>query len=172
MGRLTRPDRKGWAKGNCPFHRSKSGTSFSFNVVTGAFHCFGCGVHGGDVLQFVRLRYGLSFKEAAMRLGAWDVAPTRESIRKRTAAAREHERQREAEELERAERRERLLLLRDNLHTALRLQREVTDQLDEIHRVAGDEEPLWQLLAVLADYAGVCDRDFCAAVELECELWV
>ena len=167
LGRLTRPSRKGWAKANCPFHSSKSRASLSVSIANGAFHCWGCGVHGGDVLQFVRLRYQLSFKEAALRTGAWDGTPTRESIRKRTVQARERERQREAEELERVERRERLLLLRDNLHTALRLQLEVTDQFDEIHRGGGDEEPCWELLSLLADYVRFCDHEYCRLAGLE-----
>jgi hypothetical protein len=165
---LGRPGRNGWSKGNCPFHRSKSGKSFSFNVVTGAFYCFGCGAHGGDILQFVRLRYQLSFKEAAIRLGAWDGAPTPATVRELAAVRHGRERQREAEERQRAERRERLLLLRDRLHTALRLQREAIQQLDEIHRGGGDEEPCWELLSLLADYARECDREYCRVAGLEC----
>jgi hypothetical protein len=30
-----------------------------------------CGVRGGDILEFHRLRHGLSFKQAARDLGAW-----------------------------------------------------------------------------------------------------
>lgn len=65
----TRPDRKGWALGNCPFHKSKSGRSFSVNLESGAFHCFGCDAHGGDVLQFARLLYKLSFAGALKFFG-------------------------------------------------------------------------------------------------------
>lgn len=72
LGSLSRPNRKGWALGRCPFHKSTSGRSFSVNVDSGEFRCFGCDAHGGDVLSFLRQRDGLSFKDAAQRLGAWD----------------------------------------------------------------------------------------------------
>jgi DNA primase len=34
------------------------------NVANGGFYCFSCGAKGGDVLEFVRLHYGLSFPDA------------------------------------------------------------------------------------------------------------
>src|SRR5207249_8966424 len=71
LGRLTKPNNKGWALCNCPFHESQSKRSFSVNVVTGSFHCFGCGVHGGDLVAFLRQRDHLSFKDACKQLGAW-----------------------------------------------------------------------------------------------------
>ena len=71
LGKLTRPNRKGWAQTRCPFHESKSGKSFSVNLDSGGFHCFGCDAKGGDLVSFLRLQ-GLSFKEACARLGAWD----------------------------------------------------------------------------------------------------
>src|SRR6266849_1592832 len=74
LGNLTRPNRKGWALGPCPFHHTKSGTSFSAHLGHGAFYCFGCGVKGGDLISFLRLRDGLSFKEACLQLGCWDEA--------------------------------------------------------------------------------------------------
>lgn len=70
-GKLTRANSKGWALGRCPFHPSKSGKSFSVNVQSGSFHCFGCGVSGGDLIDYVRLRDHCSFVDAAKRLGCW-----------------------------------------------------------------------------------------------------
>lgn len=66
LGELRRSDRKGWArpKRGCPFHASKSKSSFFVNLDSGGFYCFGCGAKGGDVLAFVRLRDGLSFPDA------------------------------------------------------------------------------------------------------------
>jgi DNA primase len=63
---LRRADRKGWArpKAGCPFHAGKSKSSFFVRIDTGGFYCFSCGAKGGDVLAFVRLRYGLSFPDA------------------------------------------------------------------------------------------------------------
>jgi hypothetical protein len=55
LGKLTRPSR-GWVRGNCPFHESRSRASFSVNLDSGGFYCFGCEAKGGDILDFVKLR--------------------------------------------------------------------------------------------------------------------
>jgi hypothetical protein len=71
LGELCRPDRNGWVrpKAGCPFHVSKSKTSFHVNLDTGGFYCFRCDAKGGDVIEFIRQRYGLSFSDALKRLG-------------------------------------------------------------------------------------------------------
>lgn len=56
---------QGWM-GCCPFHHDTT-ASLSVGGVPDRFHCFGCGAHG-DVIDFVRLRYNLSFREAVARL--------------------------------------------------------------------------------------------------------
>jgi hypothetical protein len=73
LGELRRPSR-GWAKPKegCPFHPSKSKQSFSVNLETGGFYCFGCQAKGGDIVSFVMKRDGVSFQEAAKALGAWN----------------------------------------------------------------------------------------------------
>jgi hypothetical protein len=71
LGQLSRPNRAGWCACRCPFHHSRSGKSFAIHV-DGAFVCRGCGVKGGSVISFLRLRYGLNFKQACQRLGAWE----------------------------------------------------------------------------------------------------
>jgi CHC2 zinc finger len=72
LGKVGRPNRKGWAQARCPFHSSKSGLSFSVNLDSGGFYCFSCDAKGGDVIAFIRLRDGVTFKEACARLGCWD----------------------------------------------------------------------------------------------------
>jgi DNA primase len=52
--------------GHCPFHDDKH-PSFVVFPDTFMFHCFGCGKHG-DVIDFLRLRFGLSFVAAAALL--------------------------------------------------------------------------------------------------------
>ncbi len=69
-GKLTRPNSKGWALGNCPFHKSKSRKSFGVNVNSGGFFCHGCG-RKGDLVGFVMQRDGLTFKQVCERLGCW-----------------------------------------------------------------------------------------------------
>ena len=53
-------------KGLCPFHKEKS-PSFTVRADPPVFHCFGCGV-GGDVVEFVKLKEGLSFKDSVEAL--------------------------------------------------------------------------------------------------------
>lgn len=62
-----------WRDAVCPFHTDTK-PSLRVRLETGAFKCMVCGAHGGDVLAFHILRYGLSFKQAAQQLGAWSVA--------------------------------------------------------------------------------------------------
>lgn len=58
------PKRIGWADGGlCPFHADNRAGSFRVHGETGAFYCFACGARGGDILAFVMLRDGLTFRE-------------------------------------------------------------------------------------------------------------
>jgi DNA primase len=73
LGELRRAARS-WArpKTGCPFHESKSKSSFAVNLDSGGFFCFSCGAKGGSVIDFLMLRDGLTFKEASILLGCWD----------------------------------------------------------------------------------------------------
>lgn len=65
------PKRYGWNDaGLCPFHADAHAGSFRVHTGTGAFCCFSCGARGGDILSFVMLRDGLSFREALELLAA------------------------------------------------------------------------------------------------------
>lgn len=75
LGTLGRENNRGWCMGRCPFHESKSGKSFSVNLRSGGFFCFGCAAKGGDPLDFVRLRHNFSFRDAKRHLGISDSAP-------------------------------------------------------------------------------------------------
>jgi len=63
-----------WSQALCCFHQERH-PSLSLNIKTGAYRCFACGAHGGDILAFQMERYGQSFKEAAQTLGAWRIQP-------------------------------------------------------------------------------------------------
>lgn len=52
--------------GLCPFH-DESNPSFRVDADKGLFYCFGCQV-GGNVIQFLQRRDGLTFPEAVRRL--------------------------------------------------------------------------------------------------------
>ena len=75
LGTLSRENSRGWCVGRCPFHESKSGKSFSVNLRSGGFFCFGCDAKGGDPLDFVRLRHNFTFPAAKRHLGIDDSAP-------------------------------------------------------------------------------------------------
>ena len=59
-----------WRSATCPFHEDRN-PSLRVRLETGSFKCMSCGAKGHDILAFHRQRYGQSFKEAAMALGAW-----------------------------------------------------------------------------------------------------
>lgn len=105
LGQLSRPSRAGWAKVRCVFHSGKS-PSLNVNIDSGAFHCFGCEVSGGDVLDFTRLLHGVTFLEAARMLDCFrdDFSPRQVSRLKRK---RERQKRERIEKIE-AERRERV----------------------------------------------------------------
>ena len=72
LGALGRESSRGWAMARCgcPFHQTKTKRSF-FVHHNGAFKCFGCETHGGDVVAYLQKRYNLSFIDAAKQVGAW-----------------------------------------------------------------------------------------------------
>ena len=52
----------------CPFHIEKTG---SFRIYPdGSYHCFGCGKHGGSVIDFVMDLFDLSFQEACEKINS------------------------------------------------------------------------------------------------------
>ncbi len=59
-----------WVNVCCCFHDDKT-PSLSLHMVSGGFHCFACGAHGGDVLAFQMQRYSITFVEAVNFFGAW-----------------------------------------------------------------------------------------------------
>lgn len=60
------PNRSGFMR--CPFHREKTGSMKIYPDDSGGhWHCFGCG-KGGSVIDFVMQLYGISFRQACLRL--------------------------------------------------------------------------------------------------------
>lgn len=73
-------------KAPCPFHSERT-PSFVVNPDRQTWHCFGACSTGGDVLEFVRRREGLDFKEAlrlcADRAGVELRPPTQREVQQR-----------------------------------------------------------------------------------------
>jgi CHC2 zinc finger len=144
FGRALGRERRGWAQTKCCFHDGKSKTSLSVNLEEGQFCCFSCGVKGGDVLAFVRLRYKLSFVEAAKELGAWHDQTTPGQMQEFCRRQAERAAQIESERLERFE-------ARDQLHPVETLYEESIAEHDWLSmsellpRVRQAEERYWHL---------------------------
>lgn len=62
-----------WKSAICPFHEDTR-PSLRIHIDSGGFRCMACNVHGGDIIDFHRQRYGLGFIAAAEQLGAWVAA--------------------------------------------------------------------------------------------------
>ena len=58
------PDRSGFCR--CPFHSEKT-ASMKLYTADGGYHCYGCGA-SGDVIGLVMRYWGISFRQALIRL--------------------------------------------------------------------------------------------------------
>jgi DNA primase len=56
--------------GPCPFCEGQSARQFQVNPVKNAWYCFGCKA-GGNVLDFVAKKEGVSVRTAALKLNSW-----------------------------------------------------------------------------------------------------
>jgi hypothetical protein len=131
-------------------HKSKSGKSFSVNVRTGAWCCFG-GCGKGDMIGFVMTRYHVNFKAAAEYLGAWDGngSTSRSEIRRQRQARAQEQAEAESQ-LER--RRQDVIDRRTWLHLLERIYKHSNARLSEIRKgaaeqYAGEGETLWGILS-------------------------
>lgn len=60
-----------WRLIKCPVHKGgqEKNPSMGFNLATGGFFCHACGVKGGDLIDFHRMRTGLNFIQTIKELG-------------------------------------------------------------------------------------------------------
>lgn len=56
--------------GLCPFCKGASARQFQVNTMKNAWYCFGCKA-GGNILDFVAKKEGVSVRTAALRLDSW-----------------------------------------------------------------------------------------------------
>jgi hypothetical protein len=163
-------NRKGWAATRCPFHQSQSGKSFSVHI-DGAFFCFGCGVKGGDIVAFVRLRDRCDFPSACKSLGCWDsVSDADRHAIAQQSAEREKKRAEEAR-LKRLAHEQRMQL-RDEIHTSARIQRETSARLSQLLQgatPAHDDEAdcCWAVLSLALDDLRATENAYMTLAALE-----
>jgi CHC2 zinc finger len=169
----TRQNRQGWAQAECPSpsHHSKSHRSFSVNLRTGAFKCWGCDGRGGDLVDFVKWRDRCDFKTAARRLGCWTDstwagrAAIAEAWRETQRLKAEKQAKAEAEKRQR-------LTLRDELHAAQALYDELSSRLSGLKRGADpayedEKQYILDLLPLALTDVRLSDAAYCQAAGLE-----
>jgi hypothetical protein len=121
LGKLSRPDHKGWARTSCPFHGGNNRSAFVVNLETGGFYCFNCAAKGGDIVSFVMQRDNVNFRRAAESFGAWRSEIEPAELSRLRQAQHEHERQRAEQEARKESERRQRINARDWLHTAEKL---------------------------------------------------
>jgi DNA primase len=89
--------------GLCPFHR-ETRPSFYVNVRKNLFYCHGCG-RGGDLIRFVELSQGVSFRQSVAYLQQPTPAVDRSGVLEKTAAFYQLQLHRHAEAAEYLEQR-------------------------------------------------------------------
>lgn len=152
LGKLSRPSR-GWVRGRCPFHQSKSGLSFSMNLDSGGFYCHGCQVKGGDLVDFVKLRDRVDFRRAAQLLGAWREEDLSEAERRDLQRQKlERERSLLRSAIADASAHRTKIEARDHLHCLERIYKEANVRLTQLSRgdpeqFDGERESCWELMA-------------------------
>jgi hypothetical protein len=155
-----RPAGRDRATANCPFHKSKSGRSFSVDLVRGLWYCHGCGF-GGDQIKFIMRRDSCDFVSACKILGAWRGNVTADERLEITRRAQEGEwhRRRVAEQKE-AERRERLQR-RDELLQTVRIYYDLDSLLHELGPVGPEAEHCWAALPPTLDCWRMEESAYC-----------
>jgi len=138
--------------------------SFSANLESGRFFCFGCDARGGDVLAFVMLRDGVDFKTAAKLLGCMQPVNGHERQQLEEQAAKRRQEHEQAGRIREAERTRRIKL-RDEIHTLVRIQAEVSARLSELLQGAEpayetEVSDCWSLLSLALDDLRDCEASY------------
>jgi hypothetical protein len=159
FGSLPRVDRKGWTTVCCCFHNDHR-PSLRLNVLgTGRFFCFACS-ETGDTLEFLRKKHGVSFQEACRLADCWTghVSLHAQKELDRNRREREHI-QRSAQILSANQQRLRMEV-RNELHVAERLKRQISDRLRILPLDCSEAESCWDLLEMLEREIGENDAAY------------
>jgi hypothetical protein len=155
----------------CPFHQSKSGKSFSVNLDTGGFCCFGCPAKGGDIVAFVMFRDHCDFRTACKALGAWRDVSDDERRRIELQNALRQKQKEEKTRVDQVAHAERIRL-RDEIHLLVSIQAETSSRLSELLSGAECHYPdeashCWGILALICDDLRDCESAYMVAAGLE-----
>src|SRR5262249_27287715 len=78
--------------GSCPLHNGDDPTQFRVSISKNCWNCFGKCKRGGNVIDFVSLKEGIGFREAALRIQEWfqleSKAPEKSAPRREAAQAK------------------------------------------------------------------------------------
>lgn len=152
LGNLRRPSR-GWTQVRCVFHEERT-PSLSINLQNGGFFCHGCGAKGGDVVDFLKLRDGLSFKQACEQLNCWKGHVSRAERSEMEKIRREKARIKSAAERLTAEEKRLRIDACTRLHNLENMQQEISQQLAELEQAPGadaEKDRSWELLSMLEE---------------------
>jgi CHC2 zinc finger len=172
LGKLGRPNSKGWAAANPPCHKSKSKKSFVVNVRSGAYRCWGCGIGGGDIIDFLRWREGYSFKRACQIVGCWRDEMSAIERREREERRAKIRYERELAEQRETEKHTHVLALRDEIHTASAIYRQVSGRLSQLRRGSAEicpneQDTCWAILVFALDDLRSSESAYSRACGLE-----
>ena len=170
LGVLGRPNRQGWCACRCPFHNSKSGKSFAVHV-DGPYVCRGCGVRGGDLVSFIRLRDGCDFRTACKLLGCWQGVSKEERLKLDNEVARRKQEREQAAQIKDVERIARVAL-REEIYSLVKIQVDVSERLTELLRGAApahenEIENCWSVASLVLDDLRETEFTYMAMIGME-----
>jgi CHC2-type zinc finger protein len=135
---------------NFPDHPDRT-PSMCWNLATGKFRCYGCGRHG-DAIDYLTIRYGMDFKQAARSLGVWRDEITKDQSRELRRLQNQRERQRAKEAARKEQERQQQIAARDQLHRLENDYSQASVRLSRLRRGAperyrGEEGLAWWFLS-------------------------
>jgi hypothetical protein len=130
----------------CVFHEDRR-PSLGLNLSEGNFVCHACGVKGGDVLDFVRQRYGFTFQAACVYLNIERTSRSTNDWLEARKRTREQERIRRCKQFLADEERKLRLEARADIHLMEALIRELGCAL----KADADNDSAWAALKLADD---------------------
>jgi DNA polymerase III alpha subunit len=122
-----------------------------WNLASGKFRCYGCGRYG-DAIDYLEVRYGWDFKQAARSLGVWREDMTADQSRELRRLQAQRERQRAKDAARTEQERQQRIMSRNQLHELERDYASASAILTQLQqgrteRYRGEESLAWWFLA-------------------------